>query len=176
MITTDEVVATVTLTKRLPNRREFRATAQLHKLGGNSRPYFSVTAEELNLRRVPENQVEACGQLTAETLQHFPQLAPLLALHLADDTGEPMYAVANGSYWLGLGDPRYVPEGAPLLDTFARLWRVTPERAQELYDYANGDPNPTEALHFLAKGERARWRREADDGLALIRLLGSGAE
>lgn len=169
--TTDEVIATVTLTRALPNRREFRATAQLHKLGGNRRPHFSVTAEELNLRRKPENQVEACGQLTDETLKHFPQLAPLVALHLSDDTGEPMHAVDNGAYWLGLGDPRYVPEDAPRMDLFAQLWRVTDEQARELYDYANADPNPREALRFLAKGEAARWQREANEGLALIRQL-----
>ena len=33
-------------------------------------------------------------------LQYWPELAPIIALHLSDDTGEPMHSEANGWYWL----------------------------------------------------------------------------
>lgn len=171
--TADKVIATVTLTTKMDDGHTLNATAQLHQLAGNQRPYFSVTAEEIDNRRRhnPDLGVIAGGQMTDKVLHYFPQLAPLVALHLADDRGQPMHAVENGAYWLGLGDPRYVPENAPRFDHFARLWRVSDERARELYDYANADNHPTEALHFLAKGEAERWQREADEGLALIRSL-----
>lgn len=172
---TETVIASVTLTKRLPDRRSFSVTAKLVHLQGNARPYFSVTAEERNLRRRGDNQVESAGQMTEETLRHFPELAPIVALHLADDRGEPMYAIDNGAYWLGLGDPRYVPDDAPRMDIFAKLWRVTDDEAREIFAYADSDNHPSEALRFMAKSMRERWQREADEGLALIRSLASRA-
>jgi hypothetical protein len=161
-----ETIATVTLTKLIGDGYRLTATATLHRLAGNQRPYFSVTGE---LTRYGHER--AGGMLHEEIAKHFPQLAPVMALHLADDRGVPMYAADNGAYWLGLGDPRYVPEDAPRLDIFAGLWRVDEARARELYAYAEADNHSTEALRSLAKGEAERWQREADEAVALIRRL-----
>lgn len=152
----------------LPDRYKLRARFALDHISGNRRPHFSITAELLNLRRRGDNRIEACGQLTDDIRRWLPDLTPWLPIHLADDEGTPMYAVQNGAYWLGLSDPRYLPDDTPQLGTFARLWRVDKARARELYDYARNDPNPTEALHFLAKQERPRWAEEARAALSFI--------
>jgi hypothetical protein len=189
MTDSDHMIATVTLSRDLPNRRRILATAELHHLAGNARPYFSVTMELHNLRCREDspNRVESAGAAHEEILRYFPQLAPVVALHLADDRGVPMYAVANGAYWLGLTDPRYLPDGAPRLDHFASLWRITPGQAQEFYEQvravkpAEAADDLTEdqrqrqawakALSDLAAAQGERWQREANDALALIRNL-----
>ncbi len=77
---------------------------------GGCTPCFSVTAEERNLRRRGDNQVECCGMLHDEVLEHFPELADVVRLHLSSGEGLPMHAEANGWYWLagcfddGLGE------------------------------------------------------------------------
>lgn len=76
--------------------------AQLHQLG-EQRPYFSVTGELWDSEGWYENgqdgRLRECGQLHERILQAFPKLAPVITLHLSDDTGAPMYAVADGWYW-----------------------------------------------------------------------------
>lgn len=168
---TDTVIAQARRTVRTGDHHTFTAIVKLHKLDGNARPHFSAQGEERNTRKRGDNAIEACGCLHEEILRVFPQLAPVVALHLADDHGVPMYAVENGAYWLGFGDPRYEPEDTPRLDNFADLWRVDLDRARELYDYANADPHPSEALGFLAKGEEERWQREADEAVRIIRAF-----
>lgn len=88
--------------KRLPDRYRFRAEVGLSHLEGNPRPYWSATGELLNMARAGENRLEACGAMGDEIREHFPHLAPVVALHLSDDLGVPMHAAANGAYWLGL--------------------------------------------------------------------------
>jgi hypothetical protein len=164
--TTETFIASVTLTKKLPNRYSFSATAQLVHLDGNARPYFSVTGEERNLRRIPENQVEACGAMHNRIVKHFPELTSLVALHLSDDDGTPMHAVANGVYWLGLNT--LLPRN---LINFARLWRMPVDHAWTINDAVRMHHTPTEHVATLATAQAPRWAREAAEGLALIRKL-----
>ncbi len=58
--------------------------AGLHKIDGNDRPYFSVTAD---IRKPCAHDIEAGGCLHREILHYWPQLAPIVALHLSDDFG-----------------------------------------------------------------------------------------
>jgi len=126
--TSAEIIATNTWTKELPDRHRIVATAQLVKLAGNERPYFSVTGEILNLRRKGDNQVERSGAIHDEILRHFPELRPMIACHLADDLGVPMHAIENGLYFLGL--TRY-PD-ARNLALFADLWRIGEDTARTI--------------------------------------------
>lgn len=167
--TTPEIIATALFVRDMPDRYRLEARFELVQFAGNKRPHFSITADLLNLRRRGDNRYEACGQLVDDIKEWLPALTPYLPIHLADDDGTPMHAVENGAYWLGLGDPRYLPDDAPRFDIFANLWRLNDQEAREHYAYANNDPHPTEALRFLAKGEAARWQAEADDALAFIR-------
>jgi len=81
-----------------------QADANLHYLNGNKRPYFSVTG---TIGPVRNGQVDgdapgsSGGCVHDEVLKHFPELAPVVALHLCDDLGSPGYNGANGWYCLG---------------------------------------------------------------------------
>lgn len=125
-----------------PTTATLTATAGLCHMDGNRRPYFSVTGD---IRRRNANDIDAGGCIHDEILAHWPVLAPVVALHLADDTGVPMHAVANGHYWLGLDtrSPRssYDPpddfetdeqgrEWSPV--RFANTWRCTLDEARTI--------------------------------------------
>jgi hypothetical protein len=82
-------------------RRKYRITAKggLHKLRGNARPYFSLTGDvDRWTGAVWADDMGGC--IHDEILKHWPELADLAALHLSDDTGQPMHAAGNGWYWM----------------------------------------------------------------------------
>jgi len=152
---------TLTMSKRIAPREILTATATLH----GEPAYFSVTGELRDTRLRRDGGIVACGCLHAEILQHFPKLAPIVALHLSTADGVPMHAVVNGLYWLGLSS---YPD-ARNLETFAKHWRCTAEEAASIDAYVTSDPNPSEALHALVRAEWApRWKAEADAALALL--------
>src|SRR5207344_782452 len=87
-------------------RDNLTVTLALTKLSGNKLAYFSATAE---LRHPRTGRVESCGAMDDVILAKFPEVADFVALHLADENGEPLHAEANGYYWLagalgGLGE------------------------------------------------------------------------
>lgn len=167
----------VTLRKNLPGNYRLTAEAKLILLSGNARPYFSVTGELRNLRRSGDNAIEAGGQMHEEIAEHFPELAPVISVHLADDRGIPMHAIANGVYWLG-----YTKWQDEDLDAFAHLWRITSNEAREAARYVRtyvddpgtGEDNgrSTHALTVLFFAMLDRWQKDADHAIATIRRLG----
>lgn len=95
----------------------------LNYIRGNKSPHFSITATVMD-----GNRFESGGCQHELILQHFPQFADLVALHLSDISGIPMHAVENGWYHFagalpGNAGQRYhagnserhmpKPEGAP---------------------------------------------------------------
>lgn len=69
--------------------------------------YFSVTVDVYRSQRAYEigGEPHSCGQMHEDVLRAFPDLAPVVAMHLADvETGEPMHGPANGWYRLGGAD------------------------------------------------------------------------
>lgn len=68
----------------------------VRKMGDNQHAYVTVTAE---IWRRNANDCESCGQLHTEVLEHFPELADLVKLHLVSVDGTPMHYIANAKYW-----------------------------------------------------------------------------
>lgn len=61
---------------------------------------FSITGTLYErLPRIDRNMISG-GCIHDEILQHRPDLKPLVDLHLCDEEGSPMHAVANGFYFL----------------------------------------------------------------------------
>ena len=174
-----------------------RVRAGLHRLDGNTRPYWSITGELVNLRRVGRysDGIEACGCMHDEILAHWPELEPVVALHLADDRGEPMHAGANAAYWLGLsvwsdGSPMVPSSGAGAgeLETgpegldwapegLARSWRVPVDRARVLRAriMAAGETREERVADVAAVVDylRVQWAGEADAARELLEGLGA---
>ncbi len=90
-----------TYSKTLSNRHLFtvKVLTPTDNHGGCT-PCFSVTAEERNPRIKRGDPIVCCGVMHDEVLQHFPELADVVRLHLSSGEGLPMHAEANGWYWL----------------------------------------------------------------------------
>lgn len=167
--------------------QQITVNAGLHQLQGNTRPYFSVTADIALVSRTFDPF--ACGCLHDEVVRYWPQLAPVIALHLSDDTGAPMYAAANGWYHLagyyGGADERYhggnsstgaAPDAC--LQTFADHVRLPIETVRVLADgWRNADDWTASKRWYLQwiETQRARWQSEATDAVVLLDRLIAGA-
>ncbi len=158
-------------------RRRIIVTAGLHQVGYNPAPYFSVTSEIVNTRCKPDspNYVQGGGSNHEDIARYFPELVPVIALHLADNEGVPMHAVANAVYWAGLGRYKDTSDGKPLPDfaILARHLRISQADAVALVRDAGGD-----VARFSAAVEamRPRWAKEALDAARLIDQLREGRE
>ena len=127
--------------------------AGLHYIRGNRKPYFSVTGFV---------GFDTCGACHAELLNVFPEIQPLVALHLADDEGRPMYATENGYYWLT------EKSAGPL----AECLRISVSQAEEIIGRFTAKPfslNEFNEAYCLPSVER--WKQDARAGFALIEAL-----
>ena len=98
---------------------------------GNSNAYFSITAEIDCKRRNNTWREVSGGCLHNEILAHFPELQPLVDIHLSDEDGVPMHAYANAAYWAG--HTRWEKDS----DTLAKHLRVSKDQANEMTTYIN---------------------------------------
>ncbi len=185
----EKVIASRTWTKKLPathplawgTRPSYTLTAEakLYALGEQA-PYFSLTGELRNLRKRGDNQVEMAGCMHEELVREWPELAPLAAIHLSDENGVPMHHVANAAYWLGFtqyktAEVRKAPDKGvekvdlPYLPYFTNLWRIDEVEARNIYEMCIATAHPRLSLELHADHMLGRWKREAEEALALIR-------
>lgn len=84
--------------KRLTGRdgETIRARYGFHYIGGNKRPYFSVTADIFD-----KHHRDIGGGCCHDLIEKiFPEIAGLIRWHLVDDDGTPTHYIANGIYWM----------------------------------------------------------------------------
>lgn len=116
--------------------QSFRIQADygLQYFGGNSDAYFSVTGsvDRVRFGRWVE---DSGGCIHDEVLKHFPELKPLVDLHLSDTQGAPMHAEGNAWFWF-----REFMDGQTWAHTFAhRPWWAK-----------NKQPDPKALEHFVS--------------------------
>lgn len=90
----------VLCTKLINTHETLSVYGGLHYIKGNSAPYFSIYAHVRDNTIRSGDPITRSGCLHDEILEHFPSLASLVALHLSYINGQPMYAEANGWYYL----------------------------------------------------------------------------
>ncbi len=142
------------------------AVLSWHK--GNSKPYFSVTGSG------KDHGSEFGGTCHDDIIKQWPDLQPLVDLHLSDIDGIPMHAVENGFYHLG-----GTHWERPKFDVAARHFRISEDQARHLVADLFGDSFSVHA-GFLSKGEetkakarlaawvetqKPRWLKEANDAI-----------
>jgi len=165
--------------------------AGLHQIGAQ-RPYFSVTG---SIKEPRQREFSAAGVIHDDILAHWPELAPVVRLHLSDDVGTPMHAEANGWYMLagyfgGAGEKYHagngmrhfgteyrLPTADECLASFAEHMRITVDEARVFAkDLRDRTPD------LLRLGGRAlmatwieeqapRWKAEADAAVAVLDSL-----
>lgn len=165
--------------------------ATLHYIRGNKLPYFSVTADVYSLRKVGGRSYrrwESGGAQHELVLEHFPELAPLVALHLSDMDGVPMHAVGNGYYWLagalgGLGEKYHGSNNgthttAQCRDVAIKHFRITPEEFDWLANFARQETSKALRIALIedviANTLAARWKAEADAAIKAFDLTVTG--
>lgn len=171
----DRVICRALRSVRIGDRRTFTADVKLYSYGGQA-PHFSATGEERNLRRRGDEQVEACGTMHDEIVRYFPELAPVVRVHLSGADGTPMHAVANGLYWLGLLSIRPDdPYGRTPIETDAhgRDWSPTVAASHFRVDDAEVRAIRAEVLAVVAGRIAERADRSVRDELeqALTEVL-----
>lgn len=79
-----------------------------YERGEGQAPHFSVTCQVVTTESRRRRDIAGGGCLHDLALEYWPELAPIVALHLAHaDDGTPMHAEGNGFYWLeGLWGPK----------------------------------------------------------------------
>jgi hypothetical protein len=141
------------------------AKAELSWLKGNAKPYFSLTASGV------DRDCEFGGCCHDEILKHWPDLAPLVNLHLSDIDGIPMHALENGFFHLG-----GTHWERPKFDVAARHFRITEDAARKLVaDFfgdsfsitagflSTGAANQAQAkLATWVEAQKPRWLAEAN--------------
>ncbi len=90
------------------------AKGGLHFIKGNHDAYFSLTGDVYRGfvdrdQQFVKTAEDMGGCIHDELLKHWPELAPLVALHLSDSKGVPMHCLDNGFYYVahlipGCGD------------------------------------------------------------------------
>lgn len=163
----------------------FRMHAEIHAIGEQSR-YFAVGGEIFK----PGRDWECCGCLHDEAEQAWPEIKPLIALHLSDaETGEPMHAEANGWYWLagalgGCGEQYHggnretYGEENDCLGIFADHCRITRQEAQAIADeigHLKLNIDRRNAWNRICDEMRPKWAAEAKAGRDLINQLSQQA-
>jgi len=165
-------------TAELGNGRRITVKAEIPHLKGNPLPYFSITAAIY-----AGGRVDACGCLHDEILAQWPDLAPLVALHLSDINGVPLHAEANGWYWLagaagglqqqfhGSNDSaRHTPEQC--VDILCGHLRIAREDAALLIARvksraaAMGMSSARSWFNAYVAGQARRWKAEAEKAIA----------
>lgn len=169
--------------------RIIKVEAGLRYINGNSSPYFSVTGE---IGRPKARDCDTCGCLHDEILKYWPDLAPIVALHLSHADGLPMHAEANGwydlaGYYGGAGQEYYrgnskghfggeyrFPTPDECLQIFADHVRVPPARARELADGWKCDDDPKASRRSFAQWldtQAGRFAQEAQNACDLLDRL-----
>lgn len=141
---------------------------QLHVNITTERNYFRVTGEIGSTSNPP-----TCGCIHEEILTAFPNLRPLVNLHLSTLDGIPMHAEANGWYWLAKAigitekcEPDQSPEECERI--FSEHVRA---EAKPIMERVKTAENPRKEWTATMEEMKPRWKEEAEAGLALIASL-----
>jgi hypothetical protein len=113
------------------DKKILKVDAKLSHLKGNEKPYFSITGEVWAASKEGYARGRDCiigGCIHDVILEHYPELSDIVALHLSDINGAPMYPVENGFYWFG-GCPEYQAYNQK---TFAEYVRISEAEAEAL--------------------------------------------
>ena len=108
-------------------KHRIKVIAELVHRDGNSNAYFSITGDVERQAKNNRWMPFLSGCIHQEIIEHFPQLQPLVDMHLADEDGVPMHAYSNAAYWAGQTKWQSLD-----LDILSKHLRVTKDQAAAL--------------------------------------------
>jgi hypothetical protein len=130
--------------------------AELIKREENSIAYYSITGTIEKMDKRFRDPIVTCGAIHEHILKHFPELSPLVEVHLSEADGMPMHCEANARYWAGFSTFSDARPMSPR-DAFGRI---------EIETDANGlEWSPKTLASHLQTDEQTA--RNARKGLAM---------
>lgn len=168
-----------TIGRFLRNGAYIEITAEERGPDGRLSPGFSVTgslwdAGRPRSTRRRENP-DLGGCIHDEILQAAPELAPLVAAHLADQDGTPMHAEANGWYFytgkareydVNVYGETYADRNGTPHENAARCLHIEPAELPEGLDAVG--------FHDFTVGLAGRWQGQADAARAALAAMQDG--
>ena len=121
---------------------------------GEQRPYFTITFDDSE---------GSGGAGHEQILEHFPEFADIVAMHLSDEEGTPLHAVENGWYWLKQANAGE----AKAFEYFKSTLRQNEGVARAIVSWGNaliekfGEPHAKQRFAGWCDIQRATWREEA---------------
>jgi len=109
-----------------PKRLLLEVKAELVKRSGNDYAYYSITGTISRQDKRYRDPVITGGAIHEDILKHYPDLAPLVIVHLSAPDGLPTHAEANARYWAGLTKWQEYDR-----IKLANHLRITPEQADQ---------------------------------------------
>ena len=156
-------------------KHRIKVRAELHQLGMNPKPHFSVTGE---IERQAKNNrwvFESGGCIHEEILKQLPELKPLVLVHLADENGVPMHAYENAGYWSGQTKYQQLD-----LNSLAGHLRVDQQEAFEMIEYIEMYWGELDAITTPAMawkdacetfGYPIRWQKQANEARQMLNQI-----
>lgn len=126
----------------------------------NGHSDFSVTADVYSIKSPGRPRLECCGCCHEEVAKAFPELKPVIALHLCNHLGQPMHPVENSMYFL----KESAQKGADYM-------RITVEEAESLRTIALLDDKRYFTYQLYALGIVDAWKAEANAAIKLLEDL-----
>jgi hypothetical protein len=180
-----------TLIRDLADRSRVVVHLQLRERGdaGGLSPAFSVTTDRYEphgtrsgkARHRRDRDPDSGGCLDDAALLAFPELAPLVDLHLADsETGEPMHAEANALYFYraarGLpggwtDDYQHAEREGLTVADYARRVACSILRVDETPLDDVPEQDLAGAFHRFVEDQRERWQGEARAGREQLQAI-----
>jgi len=185
----------LTLTSKAPRGYLGELIVKITDNGG----YFSVTGEISTKQERRYRNFQVAGCIHDLILKSFPQLEPLVKLHLAEsETGEPLHALENSFYWLagalgGLQQKYHGGNSMPpknpeeCFDFFCKTLRISHEEGERVTDkilgvsHADFLPNKgkitktgaqvKKELKAYVTSLKDRWQNEAKEARSFVLSL-----
>lgn len=172
-----------TLSRSLLNGDYIVVTAGLHHITGNERPYFSVTCDIWEKRGTLSGaarhqrgrDADGGGAAHEVILCAFPELAPVVHVHLADDNGVPMHAASNGWYFYSGNARAYEENNRRFYPADQHPYNLPDhERAARALGIPSADlPANMNQDQFIAFAESLAsvWAQQAAEAMAVLESL-----
>lgn len=158
-------------TNKIINNQEISVTIELADDCKNGHQDFSITADiyEAGKRKIDKNFI-AGGCCHDEILKAYPEFKIFVDLHLCDYNGVPMYAVANGYYFLknGFCNNGLKPDQKFFDKEFCNYYNIDLSDFEEL----NKSFNQTDfALKLESLGILQKWKDKAQKAIKYLEEL-----
>ena len=136
----------------------------------NGHEDFAITGTTYKAGKRGNRNMLGGGCIHEDIAKHFPEFKNFIGLHLAQFSGIPMYAVANGFYHLQTGFNNTAKEDKSFPAEFCEYYRIDPEH----FDTINVNDEQHFKYMLVKLGIIAKWKTQAKAAIKQLEKLSGG--